>query len=779
MAKLGTQGTISQQFGLVPEVTPLTPEQVEQNRIFEQQQRDIAETKDFLSTEEQRLNERIDVINGQLRQGQPAGRVESYNNELQLLKARRAAITEIRTSLEENAVVTKSDAIAFLDAKQAERIKLREYSERVRKASAETEARKRIAIAEVQESTGVPIGIAEQIVTGKTRMPLQTTLTEIPQEFLTPVVSDKLVDGSSGINQESGAIGTIDSGGDVIGTISPIEEPKGIIGKLRRKVDLARARITTKREREGQFGVGSLGGLGVGLGLSAVSSLEFGKEFITSPIETTKSTFKGIGTEFKTIFTEGRSPILESAFQTSFREPDIASGFIIGEILQAKALTKATALGRTGVEKVQVKLGGKGATIGDDFIKVTSTSGDDLVIKKGGSVSSLSEPLETQAKLAGTETTAVSASTGFFDDLKSTLTGQKKVDKPLISPTDSPLERSFFADPRGRFRPSRLGLGGDEAKLSDLLFSSPSDVTFRRTKPQVLVFPDTKIANLPDDIGKTLGSGGTLTRSQEKRLLKFQLEPTGEFKPIGFLSKEPEITLAPGEFVKKEGTVGRVFFGGRKVDIIEAGIKKSDDFSSTKINTPKLDNLKKNLLTTTSSPSSNRIFISPTSTSISSGRLSKPFYSSKVSLPKLGSRPTSFPSISPSRSKGSLSKTIPSIKGASRITQKKIPGLSPRVGLGKSRLTSPILRRGGSSIKIRPGIKPPTKPPTTKLFSDSGTRKSLFPKRKSPLGRVRRTPSLAAIGLGIKSPKRARGEFTGIGIRPILTKRKKRKKKKK
>lgn len=210
------------------------------------------------------------------------------------------------------------------------------------------------------------------------------------------------------------------------------------------------------------------------------------------------------------------------------------------------------------------------------------------------------ESLKQQVRIAGTRVTAVSAQA---DRLVTFIRNSKIVRKPIPGEDDfSPatkkllkrfddktitkkeliqlekevqvLERSFFADPRGKVRTKRLGAEQKEASLLDIL---SGDVTFKSSKPQILVFEDVRVAKFPEklkDVEKALKTGKTLTKSQSKRLLTFQMKKTGEFKPIGALSKESEITLAPGEIIKRVKKVGVTLVNGKKVEIIQAKIIK-------------------------------------------------------------------------------------------------------------------------------------------------------------------------------------------------------------
>ena len=229
-----------------------------------------------------------------------------------------------------------------------------------------------------------------------------------------------------------------------------------------------------------------------------------------------------------------------------------------------------------------------------------------ITIKLGGSVSKIQEPLRKQVKLAGKRVTAVSVQA---DQLVNLIKTKKIIRKPIPNEASLPLstkkllrkfdkgtinkqqliklqgkvnvlERSLFADPRGRFRSSRLGGKQKEASFLDLL---SGDVTFKTSKPQILIFHDVKISKFPKrlkDIEKALKKGETLTESQTKRLLDFQTKKTGEFKPIGALSKEPEITLAPGEIIKRVKKIGVTIINGKRVNIVQVRVVKAT--SSTK-----------------------------------------------------------------------------------------------------------------------------------------------------------------------------------------------------
>lgn len=135
------------------------------------------------------------------------------------------------------------------------------------------------------------------------------------------------------------------------------------------------------------------------------------------------------------------------------------------------------------------------------------------------------------------------------------------------------LERSFFADPSTRIRPSRLGIKKN-GKTSLMDYVS-EDITFKKKKPQILLFEDAQIEKLPrglSDVRRNLLRNKTLTRNQTGRLLRYQQQRTGKFKPVGFVTRESEITLAPGEILQRVNKAGVTIVNGRRVPIVRVKV---------------------------------------------------------------------------------------------------------------------------------------------------------------------------------------------------------------
>ena len=210
-------------------------------------------------------------------------------------------------------------------------------------------------------------------------------------------------------------------------------------------------------------------------------------------------------------------------------------------------------------------------------------------------------PLKVQAEVAGTERMIVSASRDFFGRLGKT---ERVIDKPLLTAKEltptlkkqvgvfmegklTPAqilklerelvkkgttlrEKALFFDPYGKARVSRLF----EKDISPKLFDIDTFISGELRMPpraELLVYKG-MVEKLPKDILTKLKTGKPLTPAQESKLLLQQLTPTKKIKPIGFLSTEPEVLLAPREILKKHKILGTTIIEGKKVKIIETKI---------------------------------------------------------------------------------------------------------------------------------------------------------------------------------------------------------------
>ena len=248
------------------------------------------------------------------------------------------------------------------------------------------------------------------------------------------------------------------------------------------------------------------------------------------------------------------------------------------------------------VEKINI--GGAYGYIGIDDISKISPKTE---IKFAGGLGNIGEPLSKQAKYSGKTIDVVSAQRGLFgtfnrkvlvskpipgaeklsastlseinklyklpsskkygvlgsaDSFKVNLGSADdllKLNQKIIKESGSKglLETSFFGSPSNELRISRLGIL-NEPKKASFVERLSGDVTYKKGSPQAFLFEQTKIEDLPTNLYSKLSTGQSLTSPEQAQLLRFQLTPSGKFKPIGFLGREPEVTLAPTELIKKD-----------------------------------------------------------------------------------------------------------------------------------------------------------------------------------------------------------------------------------
>ena len=151
-----------------------------------------------------------------------------------------------------------------------------------------------------------------------------------------------------------------------------------------------------------------------------------------------------------------------------------------------------------------------------------------------------------------------------------------------VAPNITLLERSLYLDPAKGLRVSRLGISAEKnATLKDILKGN-FRLSFKGNKPQVLIFENAKVAKFPKslaDVKLKLLNDKPLTIKEIYRLIRWQIKTgSGKFKPIGSTiyagGKELEVTLAPGEFIKRIKRVGFGYVEGKKVSFVTAEIFK-------------------------------------------------------------------------------------------------------------------------------------------------------------------------------------------------------------
>lgn len=356
----------------------------------------------------------------------------------------------------------------------------------------------------------------------------------------------------------------------------------------------------------------------------------FFESAITEPVKTGKDITKGIGAAGSRLV-RGK-PVFPEASKVLRQEP----GAVLGTLGSEAALDVVTGFAASKAFRGASKLARKTAAGLDPFTDVIKKADDTRVVrflddadiqsrglleaddisKQFGEVR-LSDDipgqkLSKQAGFAGEEVRPVSGQKGILG-----LRGETTISKPLpgksslskstkelLDKFDSGelkdiknirklneaikaetgskglIERFFFADPSSTLRPKRLKVGGRRttASLSDIL---TGDFTFRRPRrSQGLVFSRQRLADFPDrlsDIQKKLSKGEDLTPTQEARLIKFQADNTGKFKPIGALTGEREIVAAPGDILKKQKKLGTFGVEGGTADIIKTRLASASD----------------------------------------------------------------------------------------------------------------------------------------------------------------------------------------------------------
>jgi hypothetical protein len=189
-------------------------------------------------------------------------------------------------------------------------------------------------------------------------------------------------------------------------------------------------------------------------------------------------------------------------------------------------------------------------------------------------------------------------------------------------------------------RISRLGLEPSTASILDIL---SGDISFRKQKPQIVLFKDIKI---------------------------------GEDFIVPFKSSELEVSLPPGYVIKRARTQGVTILRGKRVPIIEAEIIKE---------TPKITELKKQLLESPASPKILKAIDKELGLEVSSAFNRKPYFS----LKKLGAetslrlrqqqpRAPSIPQYTKVLDKRAISKQfIPSYSKIKAITYKNQSYIEP------------------------------------------------------------------------------------------------------
>ncbi len=227
---------------------------------------------------------------------------------------------------------------------------------------------------------------------------------------------------------------------------------------------------------------------------------------------------------------------------------------------------------------------------------------------------------------------------------------------------------------------------------------------------------------------------------------------------IPFAKTEKEAVTAFGTPIAKTKEEFFFKFGGRRVPIKEFEVVGTKKPTGKKVTTLGKETSSSSL---SRKGSSSSIF---NPTTIGSSSLFRKKSSSSVTKPSSSNifTPSSTPKIPSSKKPTPPSRRIFG-GGSSIISSGRGSTKSGRRGIISSSLFQPTRRR-------RAGIGLPHLRFTEPRRKIKGRKKATPPKR---------TPSLAAVGLDIRSTKAFRGERTSLGIRPILVEPKKKKRRKK
>ncbi len=574
------------------------------------QQEQISRTKEFAQQEIDRITKINDELRS-IREGLGASaRKTDLGIELNRNNAQIRAFQQVAVELGEGKIITESQARSFAEAQGRAKLQLEEFTQRQLERSSRTEALRQVGPGDVigpkvQPSDTVFIdgqgfsmarelqvpqvptapsptsalddlrsqGFEFTVVRGGTEAVIKDPKTGVVQSF-------NLQTGEP-IRQVTGAPqipGVFEGISPSLFFQSPIQTGAEVLGRASRKA-IEKIESESRKRKELQrkgldvpFKTGVVGGVGGIAALQIPETSLFFSEFIKAPTQTTRATIRGLRA------LPGKAPELSRVIR---QDPERILGRIVGEIAGFK-------LGSTLVAKAGRLVEVPTALLDPRFSRVKTTikgtrtvdvpvDGRMLTVEllEPGDLQTMS--LRQQVEFAGKTGPVASAQRDLFKLFKR----EVKVDKPKPTPTSPELERAFFGSPfdietgAAQLRVSRLGLEPPPtAGVFDII---SGDVQLRAARPQAIIFPDEIIARFPksiQDIQRKLKANLPLTTSEAVRLQEFQLTPSGQFKPIGFVSPEGEFVLAPGEIIRSKGVKTVTLIDGRKVKFIEGEIAK-------------------------------------------------------------------------------------------------------------------------------------------------------------------------------------------------------------
>ena len=554
------------------------------------------------------------------------------------------------------------------------------------------------------------------------------------------------------------------------------KKEKGLLGlRLRQKAKMDR--LFTELERDKGFKLKRelelFGGALAGVGLEAALGIKNLPKTTINVLNNPGKFLKSVK-ELPGSFKKGA----ENFGRVLRLSPSVAIAQIGGEVLLLKGTGKALEVTGRFTEKATTRLSplfvGE-ATTGTKLI-VKGAKGKKLSLEVTGKMPK--ESLRSQIKKAGKRVDAISSQA---DSLLTLMKRERVVRKPipnedklnkftkgLLAKFDKGritkkelltlenlikkqgakglLERSFFADPTGKIRPSRLGVLDEKGKRSILDYFT-EDITFRRPKPQILLFEDVKISKFPKnlkDVANKLKKGKALSKAEGERLLDYQLKKSGKFKPLGFASKESEITLAPGEILQKVKKVGVTLVNGRKVPIMSVKVYKPTGKIKQLV-----EKFKKGKLTKKQVKELDNLLSKKTGFKYKSGSSYKKGSKKYVSLKRV-SASVLTKSLKPRKRKYVRSKSL--VKR--RPPKRKSPVSPPKRVLRRPKSVSPPKR-----VLRRPKRRPPVSPPGRRR------RPGKAAKVVSTVPRVRRKKKVKVRKKGLKHSADVYGKDKGRRIK--------------
>jgi hypothetical protein len=138
----------------------------------------------------------------------------------------------------------------------------------------------------------------------------------------------------------------------------------------------------------------------------------------------------------------------------------------------------------------------------------------------------------------------------------------------------------LYLDSTGGVRFSRLGITREvTASIRDIF---KGNFKWKSAKPQVLIFEKLRVGKIPKKVIKIkqkLLKNGKLTQSEINLFQRYyQLKPTGQAKAIGSTiyagGRELEVTIAPGEMIRRIKEVGFTYIEKKRVSFVTAEIYK-------------------------------------------------------------------------------------------------------------------------------------------------------------------------------------------------------------